>query len=97
MNDFIRGLGETISAAASGVTDKTSEFFEITKIRGQIAAEEKAIDKIFASIGEILYEEYTKGTVVSETIAELCNGIDEHKEKISALDQELGQIRGGKE
>lgn len=97
MNNFIRGLGKTISAATNDVTDKTSEFFEITKIRGQIAAEEKEINKIFASIGEILYEEYSKGTAVSEAIAELCSGIDAHKEQIAALDQELGQLRGGKE
>lgn len=97
MNDFLRGLGQSITQAANDVTDKTEEFFEVTKIRGQISGEEKIIRQAYAKLGEILYKEYTEGTVVSETIADICKDVDAHKERIEALEKDLAYLRGKKE
>lgn len=97
MNDFLRGLGQTITKTASDVSDKTEEFFEVTKLKGQISGEEKVINQAYARIGEILYREYSEGTVVSEEIAEICSDIDRHKERIEALEKDLGYLRGKKE
>lgn len=96
MNDFLRGLGQTITKTANNVTDKTEEFFEITKLRGQISGEEKIITQAYARLGEMLYKEYEAGTVVSEEIAEICKDIDRHKEKIEVLEKDLGYLRGKK-
>lgn len=89
MNDFLRGLGQSITQAANDVTDKTEEFFEVTKIRGQISSEEKIIRQAYAKIGEILYKEYSEGTVVSEEIANICKDVDGHKDRIETLEKDL--------
>lgn len=96
MNDFLRGLGQTITKTASDVTDKTEEFFEVTKLKGQIASEEKVINQAYASLGGMLYKEYENGTVVSEEIAEICKDIDRHKERIEVLEKDLGYLKGKK-
>ncbi len=97
MNDFLRDLGKTITKAAEDVSDKTGEFFEVTKMKGQIASEEKIISQAYAAIGAILYKEYENGTAVSEEIAEICKDIDRHKKRISALEKDLKYMKGGKE
>ena len=96
MNDFLRGLGQTITKTANDVTDKTEEFFEITKLRGQISGEEKVIHQAYARLGELLYKEYEAGTAVSEDVAEICKDIDRHKERVSALEKDLSYLRGKK-
>ena len=97
MSDFFRDLGKTITKAAGDVSDKTGDFFEVTKLKGQISSEEKIISQAYAAIGEILYEEYEAGTVVSEEIAEICKDIDRHKKRIKVLEKDLGYVKGGKE
>ena len=93
-DDFFNDLGKTITKAANDAVDKTTEFFEATKIRTQIAGEGKSIEKDYRDIGEIVYKLYMEGTPVTDAVAKLCDDVKAHEDRINDLRRELANRKG---
>lgn len=94
--DFFGDLGKTITKAAGEVVDKTGDFFEATKLKAQIAGEEKCIDKGYRNIGEVVFRQQAEGGQVSEEVQVLIEEIQKHMQQIAAFREELAQIKGQK-
>lgn len=92
--DFFNDLGKTITKAANDAVDKTTEFFEATKIKAQIAGEGKSIEKNYRDIGEIIYKLYTEGTPVTDEVAKICDDVCAHEEHIKSLRNDLANLKG---
>ncbi|MDD3338031.1 MAG: hypothetical protein PHS82_04155 [Lachnospiraceae bacterium] len=92
--DFFGDLGKTITKAAGEVVDKTGDFFESTKLKAQIAGEEKCIDKGYRNIGEVVFRQQAEGAQVSEEVQVLIEEIRKHMEQIAAFREELAQLKG---
>lgn len=94
--DFFNDLGKKITRAANEAVDKGTEFFEVTKIRAQIAGEGKAIEKHYRDIGEIVYKLQQEGTPVSEEVAKICDEILAHEKLIKTMRSEMASLKGMK-
>ncbi|MEE1197483.1 MAG: zinc ribbon domain-containing protein [Lachnospiraceae bacterium] len=94
--DFFNDLGKKITKAANEAVDKGTEFFEVTKIRAQIAGEGKAIEKAYRDMGEIVYRLQQEGTPVTEEVAKLCDDIQSHEACIKSLRSDMANFKGMK-
>lgn len=96
-NEFFDNLGKTITKVAGDAVSKTEDFFAVTKIKGKIAEEKRMIEKLCCKIGHEVYKEYKAGSVFSETLADLCVGIEKHEEEILVQQQNLELFKEKKE
>ena len=87
-------LKKTISDAAEVVTKKTSDFVSVQKLKGQIYALERSVDKKYQELGAIVFEQYGKGEQVNDESTIVCEEISQVNVNISELREELASKHG---
>lgn len=90
--DFFNKLAETITDTSKVVAQKAKDVAEISRITGQISAEESRINAAYLSIGKRFYEE-NAGEVMEAYIQDF-SVINESKAKIQSLKEQLKQLKG---
>lgn len=96
-DDFFGDLSKSISRATQSAVGKTNVLIESTKLSSQISGEQKEIDKLFRSIGEIVYAKSATGElVISEEVTGLVDEIRNHKSAIFAMKKNLAEVKGMK-
>ena len=83
---FLDDISKKISTAADLAADKAKELADTGKLKLDIAAEEKEMQKLYAEIGKSVYV-LEKDDPESRYAAE-CYKITEHQMKIDALKAE---------
>lgn len=58
MMSFFKKITDTVSKGVTTATEKAQQTVEVTKLNSQISGKRKEIDKLFAKIGESVYEGY---------------------------------------
>ncbi|MBP3914071.1 MAG: hypothetical protein J6D14_06655 [Lachnospiraceae bacterium] len=82
--DFFGDLGKSIFKTTQNAVDRTSNFFESTKINAQISAEQKEIEKLYSAIGEYVTRKYeAKDEIFPD---------DELRSRIEAVHARLGKL-----
>lgn len=71
-----------VNALARAAADKTSEVVEDTKLRTQIANDEKSIRELKMKIGNYYYQKFVSGGEVDAAVLEYCTAISVHKKTI---------------
>lgn len=89
-------LGKTISNAAENVSKKTEAFLEIQKIRAQIHSAQRAVEKGYKDLGELIYQRYDAGEGVDCEVAVICEDISQLMMSMSEMKSELAAKRGRK-
>lgn len=81
-----------VNAFAKAAADKTTEVVEDTKLKTQIANDQKSIRELETKIGAHYYRKFVSGQEVDEEVLEYCTAISVHKanieEKKAALNAE---------
>ena len=90
---FFENLGKAAQAAAK----KSGELVEVTKLNVNINSEEDKIQKLYAQIGESIYEKYSASGVTEDEVKETCETIKVHEQNIKALRDKIAEIRGTKQ
>ena len=85
---FFEGLGESLSRTAKELSEKASSVYETQKLRAKISTEEKTIEKLKTDIGNLVYSRYENGDEYEGEQLRLCHEINEHLDKILALEKE---------
>ncbi|GGI45133.1 hypothetical protein GCM10008018_10570 [Paenibacillus marchantiophytorum] len=90
---------DKVKQGASDAAKKAQQTVEITKLKTQISAKEKEIERTYHLIGESVYAAYVAGdaTQSEERRADLCVGIDVIKQEISLLEHKISEVRNEKE
>lgn len=95
--DFFGDLGKSITKATQQAVDKTSIFFESTKISAQISSEQKEIEKLYQNIGEAVYRQIKAGTLTpGEDIRAAAEEIKGHETQINVFKKNLADVKGMK-
>jgi len=96
---FFKKITDTVSKGVTTATEKAQQTVEITKLNNQISGKRKDIDKLYAVIGEAVYEAYlAKDLSVSEDqVRPKCEEISEIREEIASLDARIKAIRNEKD
>jgi len=71
-----------VNAFAKAAADKTNEVVEDTKLKTQIANDEKSIRELETKIGAHYYRKFVSGQEVDEEVLEYCTAISVHKANI---------------
>ena len=83
-----------LTNAGKDMAKKTKELADITKLNLQISSEEDNIKNKYIEIGKLYYELFSSNP--DEKFAELCSSITESMNKISALKEQILEIKGVK-
>lgn len=87
---------DKVNAFAKAAADKTNEVVEDTRLKTQIASDQKSIKELQAKIGAHYYRKFISGQEVDAEIVEYCTAISVHKanieEKKAALNTEKKDI-----
>ena len=95
-NDFLNGIGETLTKKAKELSGHAEDFYDRQKLRGQILVEKRDIEKIRGEIGEVIYKSYKEGAELDEELKALCEEIDLHQERIDSIKSDIADNKGKK-
>ncbi|RKP57204.1 hypothetical protein D7Z26_04265 [Cohnella endophytica] len=96
---FFKNLKETVSKGVSTATEKAQQTVEVTRLNAQISGKRKEIEKLFAIIGESVYEGYQVQDLsqAEAKVLPRCAEITAIQEEISALNDRIKAIRNEKD
>ena len=94
--EFLDTVKEKITTTAKSAAKKSTEIVEITKLKVAVAEEMSAIDKIFRSIGEAIYETYKTGEEADFSFEAKCGALDEAYEKVDDLNARIAELKNTK-
>lgn len=92
--EFFDKLGETISEKSKDVAKKAKEVAEIASLNNKISNQEKNIKKIYADIGQKIYEKYKNDS--SNEFYEECKIVTEAFDEISKIKSEIQLLKNYK-
>jgi len=96
---FLKKITDTVSKGVTTATEKAQQTVEVTRLNAQISGKRKEIVKLFAKIGESVYDGYSMQnlTLNEERINPLCEGITVIRNEIIALNNRIKEIRNEKD
>ncbi len=96
---FFKKITDSVSKGVTTATEKAQQTVEITKLNNQISGKRKDIDKLYAAIGEVVYDAYLANdvSVSEEQVKPKCEEISAIREEIAGLDARIKEIRNEKD
>lgn len=95
--DFFEDLGKKISDTAETIGKKTEGVVESQRIKSQVHAIEKSIEKIMMDLGQMIYKRYEAGESVPEEYWAICDEVQNRYSKIEEYKKELADVKGLRE
>ncbi len=93
MKEFWEDLGKKITETADTVVEKTGQTVEVQKLKSKVRIQGRRIEKDFQNLGRIVYGKYEQGEVLDSEYADLCKDIQESKDVISGLEDEIREVQ----
>lgn len=90
--EFFKGLGNKISHTSQEAIKKTKEIADITKLNGEISAEEKKINNTYQMIGQKYFELHAN--LPEEEFVELVISIKNSMNKIEKAKEDIRRLKG---
>lgn len=75
------------------VADKTSNIVDVTKLNLSLSETERKINKLYCSIGEIVYADYEDGEELSGKTADICAEIEELKAEAEGIKEQIASLK----
>ncbi|WP_167747017.1 zinc-ribbon domain-containing protein [Cohnella luojiensis] len=96
---IFKKISDTVSKGVTTATEKAQQTVEVTRLNAQISGKRKEIDKLFAIIGESVYEGYLSNdlSLAESKVLPRCNEITAIREEIAVLDDRIKAIRNEKD
>ncbi len=82
-----------VNAFAKAAADKTNEVVEDTKLKNQIANDEKSIRELEIKIGAHYYQKFIADQEVDAEVTEYCTAISVHKANIEEKKEALAAAK----
>ncbi len=90
--EFFKGLGNKISHTSQEAIKKTKEIADITKLNGEVSAEEKKLNSTYQMIGEKYFELHAISP--EEDFVELIISVKNSMNKIEEAKEEIRRLKG---
>ncbi|MBW5446816.1 zinc-ribbon domain-containing protein [Cohnella sp. CFH 77786] len=96
---LFRKITETVSKGVSTATEKAQQTVEITRLHAQVSSKRKEIEKLYATMGEAVFEGYLAKDLskAESAVIPACEEIVAIRAEIEALEQRIMQLRNEKE
>ena len=90
---FFKDLGKVFGDAASETQKKASLLLEINKLNSAVRSEKDLIAKTQEKIGKAMYDMFTAGESVPDSIVADCQGISANLANITDLEAKIAELR----
>lgn len=90
--DFFNKAKEKIAKTSGDVAKKAKDLAEVSKLNGQINANENSIKALYTEIGQYVFENLREDAPAE--IAEKMNAIDKAREEIASWKNEVMKLKG---
>ncbi|MFB9277862.1 zinc-ribbon domain-containing protein [Cohnella cellulosilytica] len=96
---FFKKITDSVSKGVTTATEKAQQTVEITKLNNQISGKRKDIDKLYAAIGEAVYDAHLANdlSTAEALVTPKCEEITAIREEIAVLDARIKAIRNEKD
>lgn len=94
--DFFDSIGKSLAKTMREVGGRAENFYSEQKLKGNIAGEEKQIQKIMEELGKIVYRRYCDGAPLEDMQKRLCEQIDQRMERIAQFKEEIAGVKSKK-
>lgn len=96
---FFKKITDTVSKGVTTATEKAQQTVEITRLNSQISGKRKDIEKLFALIGESVYDGYQAHdlSLAQSKVVTRCEEITAIRLEIDALNDRIKSIRNEKD
>jgi hypothetical protein len=96
---FFKKISDTVSKGVTTATEKAQQTVEVTRLNAQISGKRKEIDKLFATIGESVYEGYLAHdlSLAQSKVMPICEEITAIRNEIASIDDRIKAIRNEKD
>jgi hypothetical protein len=92
--DFFDKLGKKMGEVYQGAKSKTEEVSQEFKLKSEISKRKNAIEKLYAEMGRIVYEDIKDNKDVSRDVVEAkCAEITANYEEIARLEGEILKVK----
>ena len=92
--DFLDKLSKKMGEVYQGAKTKTEEVSQEFKLKSEISKRKSAIEKIYAEMGRIVYEDIKDNKDVSREVVEAkCNEITANLEEIARLEGQILKVK----
>ena len=93
--DFFGDLGRSISKVTRRAMGRTGSLIESTRLGTQISGEEKTLSRLYAELGELVYERCRDGRITpDEVMAPLIEELTVSLGRIRGFTAELAEVKG---
>lgn len=93
--EFIKSIGEKakdFGGKAKGITKRSGELLEVTKLRYEISKLEKIIANNIEAIGELYYRKFKGEEQLAEEIERLCQSTKSIEEEIENFMEQIDSL-----
>lgn len=96
---FFKKFTDTVSKGVTSATEKAQQTVEVTRLNAQISSKRKEIDKLFARIGESVYEAFEEKdlSLAEAKVIPGCEEISSIYDEIAVINSRIKDIRNEKE
>lgn len=90
-------VAKSAKESSKKVAGKSGEILESSKLSLKISSEENKITSLYKEIGKITYENYKYGSAIDNSVADLCEKIDDINESIQTLKDQITALKSSSE
>jgi len=84
---------DKVNKMAKNVTEKASEAMETTRLNAKVGEENRNIMEYQKKIGEIIWNKFESGEVLSPELADVCENIKNSKDVIAGIMIEIQKLK----
>lgn len=89
INTLSQKVGDGVVDTYKVIADKSGKLFEGAKIKMAISDKEEELKEMYTTIGQTVYEVYTKGEDVGKAFSKECKKIDKINSEIAEMKKEF--------
>lgn len=94
MRTFFEDLGRRIGDTAETMANKAGEAVEVQRLRSQIKSLEYSSEKDYVELGQMTYDKFKAGGILTEQASSICETICSREKRISKYEEQICKIKG---
>lgn len=93
MQDLFSKIGKYAGAAAESATSKAEEMREINKLKSEQNELKTEYSSVKRKLADYVFKKYQDGTLEDETLKEFCEKMQNLRDSIDAVDEDITEVK----
>ena len=93
MQDLLNKIGKHAGAAVDSATSKAEEMREINKLKSEQSEMKTEYSSVKRKLADYVFKKYQDGTLEDETLKEFCDKMQELRDSIDQIDEDINEVK----